>query len=282
MPSPATLLLAALAPVVAERGPFPDPAVIALAGGEDVVVAQELGYFEAGLLAAQPEAHWRLRGLAREGDTVFEQPRPPGHPPWEEELRSLRVSVVVAQFGLSEGVARVEPGEFARGYGELVRRWQSAGAEVWMVGPSGPAGLGSLDALRGRLPALAAELGAGWIPVPPTTARELRGDGLHLNPAGQRAAAGQWLAGLALSGHPPATERLIGLVRDKNRLWAEQWWPRNLAYRHPPLAGRPAAQDPFRPGRTWPEADQARWPGLVDAAEDRIRRVFRTPLEVWE
>src|SRR5438874_2546924 len=63
--------------------------IIALVGGEDMVVASEYGYFELLLTRALPDYHLRFRNLAWEGDTVFEQHRDLNFPTWEEQLDKI-------------------------------------------------------------------------------------------------------------------------------------------------------------------------------------------------
>src|SRR5690349_24686030 len=71
--------------------------VVALVGGEDMVVAGELPYLES-------FAHWNLRSyklkfrsLAWEGDTVFEQRRDLNYPSLEAQLDKIGATVVLAQ-----------------------------------------------------------------------------------------------------------------------------------------------------------------------------------------
>src|SRR6476660_5311882 len=79
--------------------------VIALVGGEDMVVASEYGYLELLLTRALPDYHLRFRNLAWEGDTVFEQRRDLNFPTWEEQLDKTGATVVIAQFGQMESLA---------------------------------------------------------------------------------------------------------------------------------------------------------------------------------
>ncbi len=78
--------------------------VIALVGGEDMVVASEYGYLELLLVRALPGHRLRFRNLAWEGDPVFEQRRDLGFPTWEEQLDKIGATVVLAQFGQMESL----------------------------------------------------------------------------------------------------------------------------------------------------------------------------------
>ena len=76
--------------VSAEEPFFKKDDVIALVGGEDMVVMGELGYLELLLTRALPELHLKFRNLAWEGDTVFEQRRDLNFPPLEAQLEQDR------------------------------------------------------------------------------------------------------------------------------------------------------------------------------------------------
>jgi hypothetical protein len=102
------LALLVLAPLRAAEPFFKKGDVIALVGGEDMVVASEYGYLELLLTRALPDYHLRFRNLAWEGDTVFEQRRDLNFPTWEEQLDQIGATVVIAQFGQMESLAAAE------------------------------------------------------------------------------------------------------------------------------------------------------------------------------
>lgn len=79
--------------------------VVALVGGEDMVVAAELGYLETLIQLALPDYHLKFRSLAREGDTVFEQRRDLNYPKLEDQLDKIGATVVICQFGQMESLA---------------------------------------------------------------------------------------------------------------------------------------------------------------------------------
>src|SRR5687767_6810824 len=75
------LLLLSFCPLLRAQEPFLKPNdVVALVGGEDMVVASELGYLEAVMQRALPTYKLKFRSLAWEGDTVFEQRRDLNYP----------------------------------------------------------------------------------------------------------------------------------------------------------------------------------------------------------
>ena len=109
LPSPRLLSLALLLVILFPSARAAEPFfrkgdVIALVGGEDMVVASEYGYLELLLTRALPDYHLRFRNLAWEGDTVFEQRRDLGFPPWEEQLEKIGATVVLCQFGQMESL----------------------------------------------------------------------------------------------------------------------------------------------------------------------------------
>ena len=83
--------------------------VIAYVGGEDMVVAAELGYLETLIQLALPEHRLKFRSLAREGDTVFEQRRDLNYPSLEAQLDKMGATVVICQFGQMESLAAGAP-----------------------------------------------------------------------------------------------------------------------------------------------------------------------------
>jgi hypothetical protein len=102
--------------------------VIALVGGEDMVVTSEYGYLELLLTRALPSHHLRFRNLAWEGDTVYEQHRDLNFPSWEEQLDKIGASLVVCQFGAMESLAgQHELAKFSAAYAALIQRFSNHG-----------------------------------------------------------------------------------------------------------------------------------------------------------
>ena len=85
----------------------------------------------------------RVRNMAWEGDTVYEQVRPLNFGTWTDHLRRAGASVVVAQFGqveALEGKAGVE--RFAAAYDALVAQFAATTKRIVLVSPT-PFGKGS-------------------------------------------------------------------------------------------------------------------------------------------
>ncbi len=142
--------------------PFLQPHdVIALVGGEDMVVASEYGYLELLLTRALPDYQLLFRDLACEGDTVFEQRRELNFPTWEEQLERIGATVVLCQFGQMESLGRKgerrrakgESGEevireFIAAYQKLIERFCGGGKRRVVLLP--PGNFASADAQAGR------------------------------------------------------------------------------------------------------------------------------------
>ena len=99
-------IFVSLIPELRAAEPFFKPNdVVALVGGEDMVVAAELGYLETLIQLTLPDHHLKFRSLAREGDTVFEQRRDLNYPKLEDQLDKMGATVVICQFGQMESLA---------------------------------------------------------------------------------------------------------------------------------------------------------------------------------
>ena len=101
--------------------------VVAFVGGADLVRMQEGGRLEAALTLRFREANPQFRDLAWEGDTVYfqnavrERWRTEAFGGWSEQLRRIKATVVIFQFGKMEsfeGVAKIA--QFTEAYGKLI------------------------------------------------------------------------------------------------------------------------------------------------------------------
>ncbi|EDY18972.1 hypothetical protein CfE428DRAFT_3630 [Chthoniobacter flavus Ellin428] len=122
------IIVALLSAARADEPFFKKNDVIALVGGEDMVVASEYGYLETRLTHALPDYHLRFRNLAWEGDTVYEQRRDLNFPTWEETLDKIGATVVICQFGAMESLdGPAEIGKFSSAYAALIQRFSGNG-----------------------------------------------------------------------------------------------------------------------------------------------------------
>jgi putative heme-binding domain-containing protein len=199
----------ALTPVHAAAIELRDGDVVAFAGGTDLVRMQKDGRLEAALtkrfLAARP----KFRDLAWEGDTVEvqgtvqERWRKEAFGAWDDQLRRIGATVVIAQFGKMESLAG-EAGlaAFVARYGELLDKLGAGGRRLVLLEPRG---------FEWEIP------GGHHLPDYSAAIRKL---------AELRGLPFVSLAELAaLEESAPAD--LMAAVREKHRLWNDYWRPAN-------------------------------------------------------
>lgn len=220
--------------------------VIALIGGEDMVALAESGQLEAQIVQQPELATVKVRALAYEGDTVFEQHRQLNYPTWEEQFLKIGATIVIAQFGQMESL---RPGsdaeEFVQNYEALLRRLAGKDRQVVILSatpfekPAAPLPdltprNAVLEAQLPRLHALAGKLGAAFVDLYRTFPEggTFTRDGIHLNEHGQRAVAGEIARQLGLRPVTADDPTLRALLAEKNRLWFNYHRPQNWAFLH--------------------------------------------------
>jgi putative heme-binding domain-containing protein len=203
------LALVALAPVHAGPIELRDGDVVAFAGGTDLVRMQKDGRLEAALTKRFPEARPRFRDLAWEGDTVEFQGTVHGRwrrdafGAWDDQLKRVGATVVIAQFGKMESLAG-EAGlaAFVERYGKLLDELGAGGRRLVLLEPRG----------------FEWEI-AGNNHLPDYTA------------AIRRLAEKRELPFLSLAEMKELEESapadLAAAVREKHRLWYDYWRPAN-------------------------------------------------------
>src|SRR5438552_18328914 len=110
--------------------------VIAFVVGANVVSSQKYAYLDTLLRIGLPQLNLRIRSVAHEGDTVYEQPRDYNYPTIEKQLTEYRATVILAQFGQMEsldGTNRLP--EFISAYDKLVARLAQEGRRVALLSP---------------------------------------------------------------------------------------------------------------------------------------------------
>jgi hypothetical protein len=139
-------LVAITRPFARAAEPFFKPGdVVAFVGGEDMVVAAELGYLETLIQLALPDHKLKFRSLAREGDTVFEQRRDLNYPKLEDQLDKIGATVVICQFGQMESLMAM--GDLSKDKRDLKDAKDARNADVPLV-PSVPSVPENADATR--------------------------------------------------------------------------------------------------------------------------------------
>ncbi len=257
--------------------------VVALVGGEDMVVANELGYMEALCQAALPDYHLKFRSIAWEGDTVFEQRRDLNYPTLEAQLDRMGATVVICLFGQKEsdrGEAKL--GEFATAYQALIARLSDNGKRRLLLltppvftGPNGP------DATKQSLARYAE--GVASLEKPPGIRTVKLGgyarfapyrDGIHLTEQQHRNAAHDIVAVLANPGPSKLNADLSEIPRQlivaKNRLWFHYTRPQNWAFLAGDRTTQPSSRDHVDKNKRWFPEEMEQFLPLIDAKEKEI------------
>lgn len=193
--------------------------VVAFVGGTDLVRMQKEGRLEAALTHRWKEAQPRFRDFAWDGDTVYfqsaerERWRKDAFGSWEDQLKRVGATVVIAQFGKMEsldGEARLN--EFIKAYGEFLEK-VGEGRRVVLLEPSkfqweGVVERSALPVYANAVKRLARQRGLPFI-----AGREVGG----------------FIEGLTGRPEPRGEdyELMCATVSEKHRLWLEYWRPSN-------------------------------------------------------
>jgi hypothetical protein len=274
--------------------------VIALVGGEDMVVASELGYLETLIQQALPSHKLKFRSLAWEGDTVFEQRRDLNYPPLEAQLEKVGATVVIAQFGQMESLrGKQKLSEFISAYEKLVVRLKGPGKRrVFLIAPTQmmptvksseflavprhePDYFLAIEAIATRTGAKStAGVVNDFFPISFAGSR----DGIHLAPK----VHGLFASGIAgdllelqseirldfnsiTDAKPaPEMEALRALVVAKNRLWYNYSRPQNWAFLAGDRTNQPSSRDHIDLNKRWFPEELEKFVPLIEAKEKEI------------
>jgi hypothetical protein len=109
---------------------------VALIGGANFERTRFNAFLQTRLLSAPGATALRLRNLAWEGDTVFEQWRDVNFPGVAKQLEQVGATVVLAQFGQMESLDGVEKlPAFVQAYEKLLSQIEDASRRVVLVSP---------------------------------------------------------------------------------------------------------------------------------------------------
>jgi hypothetical protein len=245
--------------------------VVSFVGGEDMVVAAEDGYFELDLALLHPEWHLKFRSLAKEGDTVFEQHRDLNYPPLEEQLSTTGTTLIIAEFGLMEALAKPnDPDGFIAAYEALLDRLSPGGSRRLMLIARG--------AFAPQIAELAQRRHAQVVTFP-EDGSYLR-DGVHLNAPGQFELAHRAIipAGDMAGPVEDAVRRLetiplLAAIREKNRLWFYYYRPQNWAFLAGDRTNQPSSRDYKDPSIRWFPKEMEEFLPLIAAKETEIAQL---------
>lgn len=262
--------------------------VVVFTGQTDIVRARHSGHLESLLAVQFADAQPVFRNMAWEGDTVYEQWRDLNFGTWIDQLRSVHATVILAQFGQMEaleGPDRIEA--FIASYEKLLDQFAQQTRSVVLISPrpferprsphmpdhSGENGTVRqyVDAIR----SLAVQRGAVFVDLfsPFAEGRtELTDNGVHLTPEGQTVVGIEIARQLgSTGGEHSGMEALRAAIREKNRLWFDNFRPMNWTF-----AFGDRTEQPFgRPGGDSPSLriELQEFKPLLQAADKRIHEI---------
>ncbi|MFN0127980.1 MAG: hypothetical protein ACKV19_14970 [Verrucomicrobiales bacterium] len=230
--------------------------VVALVGGEEIVVMRDEPSLELQILRQPGLSGVAFRNLAFEGDTVFEQFRDLNFPSWEDQLKSIGATVVVAQFGKMESLAGPDGvSAFAAAYERLLDRLATGPRRFLLLGapPARNAPPESVAPYNEAARELARRRGWAFLgsAKPPWSKASMRA--------------------LGLAPVAPAGPELTDLVRRKNWLWFHYWRPQNWAFLHGDRTEQQSSRDHRDPTIRWFPEEMKQWLPLVAAKEKEIQ-----------
>lgn len=267
---------------------------VALVGGANFERTRFNAFLQTRLFAAPGAAPLRLRNLAWEGDTVFEQWRDVNFPGIAQQLEQVGATAVLVQFGQMESLSGAERlPDFVQAYEKLLSRIEHASRRVVLVSP-----LPFEHPRRARLPDLtrhnanakryaeavrdlAARRGLPFVDLftplggRPKDGPALTDNGLHLNERGHEVVADEIVRQLGVPAGPVASPaRLRTAALEFERLWFDASRPMNWDFLHGAHTNVPFS-------RSWQDGNQRIFPDemkeflpLLDAAEANLARAL--------
>lgn len=240
--------------------------VVAFVGGADLVRIQEDGRLEAALTLRFGEATPQFRDLAWEGDTVYfqnavrERWRTEAFGGWPEQLRRIKATVVIFQFGKMEsfdGVGKIA--QFTEAYGKLIDELAGEGRRAVLLAPS-PF---EWPAARNR---------AALATYTEAVASLAKRRKIPFIASEQADSVKAFILNLTGKKEPNGTkyEQMRFTVREKHRLWVEYWRPTNWKC----IFGddRERIFSKASHGRPSIQEEWATYPALIEAAEHAIQK----------
>lgn len=224
-----------------------DAETVVLVGQENFVREAKSGDLEARLLSAYKAKQPKIRSMAWEGDTVYDQWRDLNFGPWKGQLDSVGATTVIVQFGQMEALeGPAQLARFTSAYHRLLDEFAQRTPRLVLVSPmpfEKPVASHAPDltkrnadvaAYAAAIRDIARQRGAVYVDLfGPLSARKdavrLTDNGIHLNAEGLRVVAEVTAAQLGAAGAAPSGP-LLAAVAEKNRLWADCWRPANWSF----------------------------------------------------
>ncbi len=222
----------------------PDETIVFM-GQTDMVRSRLDGTLEAYIASQYAEQKPRLRNMAWEADTVYDQWRDIDFGSWHDQLAAVGATMVVAQFGQME--AMDGPGRlpaFIDAYEKLLDQVGKQTKRLVLISPR-PFEKPSLELMPDHteknkvvlqyteaIGELAKRQGAVFVDltIPLLTGRPVKvtTNGIHITDDQQQTVARQIATALGLEAAPPSF--LKAAVIEKNRLWYDNWRPMNWSF----------------------------------------------------
>jgi len=267
---------------------------VALVGGANFERTRFNAFLQTRLLAALGATPLRLRNLAWEGDTVFEQWRDVNFPGVAQQLEQVGATAVLVQFGQMESLGGAEKlPAFVQAYEKLLSQIEHTSRRVVLVSPlpfEHPRRALLPDLTRHNADAkrytdavrdLAARRGLPFVDLftalaaRPKDAPGLTDNGLHLNERGHEVVADEIARQLGVPYGPVAsTAGLRAAALEFERLWFDASRPMNWDFLHGSHTNVPFS-------RSWQDGNQRIFPDemkdflpILDAAEANIARAL--------
>jgi putative heme-binding domain-containing protein len=278
-----------------DRGRFvisPEETIVCL-GQTDMLRLARDGTFESLVHLAAADRRPRMRNMAWEGDTVFEQRRDTSFGSWQEQFTAADATLVIGWFGQAEIVAAADAGSperiaaFVAAYEKLLDQCATVTKRLVLVSPhpfekppssAMPDLTGCNDAVKAYAAAikqLAHSRQAAFVDcssLATAAGARLTEDGVLLTPAGQRAAAVRLAETLGIE---PTDEARLARVRaavlEKNRIWFDAWRPMNWFFAFG--AGSGITFSHPAPGHEPLRLEMREFRPLIAAADARVHEV---------
>ncbi len=285
-----------------------DDQTIVIVGSTTALEIDQQGYLETLLTAAYPKHHLRLRNMAWQADTVYEQQRPRNffstrNPKYGEHDGRNRTSADIIFFwmGKTESLGGAENiDKFTKAYTEHLTKFAQYTQRIVLVTPipfSDPLNLGLNIKQRNQSLAVYVKMikkigQEKNLPVVDLfTAfqhhkQPLSKDGLLLSPAGHWFVAQTFAKQLGFAEQvtsiqfnkanatlqPVAIESMRQSIKEKNRLWFRYWRPTNWAFLYGNRQSQPSSRDHKKNAHRWfPNELQTLIPS-IKKAESQIHK----------
>lgn len=282
--------------------PYPGE-TISFIGGTNTFDLQNQAYLEALLQIAYPQLKLKVRNLAWQGDTVFEQTRPrffftktgdkqPGSTP--DQRKRIKPGIVFVNFGKMESL---ETGgsltAFNQAYQTFLDQLQTRSRRIVLVSPTpffpvGPASMladernKKLIPLESSIRSIAKKRNLLYLdlltPLLKKLDPSLSTDGIHLSDSGQRQVALLTARSLKFPIDPatamdsPKLQALEQALRRKDFLWQQYYHPTNFPFLYGDRQSQPASRSHIDKDKRWFREEIGQIPGLISETENDIHR----------